>query len=577
MAIRTNIVSQEKLREAQLNTLKIMAETIGASFGPMGSNTLILHDGQQTRYSKDGFTLLKEMKFLGVIEEATRQDMEDMLRSVVKEVGDNTTSATILAYLIFKELVENKMIEGYSPYEKIRLFKKAAGKVIERIKGNASECTLDDIYNITYTSTNGNELLAGHMKTIYDKYGMDVFIDITTSNTEDFIIKELDGLTLEAGYMDPCFINFSGDNSCHIRNVRVYYFEDPIDTSEMGAFFDTIIGRNIIEPLNTGNKPEPTVILCPKISRDYSTTIQQIVEFMYRNDVNNRPPLLIVTNIYDKAILSDITLMCGCKTIKKYIDFKNQDADVAKGLAPDLVTITEFYGTAAEVVSDMSHTKFINPAKMRNEDGSVGHAYTALIEFLESEIKRQQESGSQGTQEVALLKRRLNSLKANSILLYVGGISPAERDSFKDLLEDAVLNCRSAAKYGYGHGANFEGLMAAIVEIKHQTGKDHPAITVLADPGSEYPFLQIIEKAYREVLFTLYTTAYSNEEATKWVEESIKVGMPVNIRTSRFDGTVITSIQSDIQVLDVIGRLLTIMYTCNQAMLQNPVVNVYEQ
>lgn len=571
--LRTNIVSEEKLRQAQLNTLEIIAESIAKSFGPMGSNTLILRDAQQTKYSKDGFTLLKEMKFLGTIEEATRQDMEDMLRNVVKEFGDNTTSVAILSYLIFKSIVEDdeRSAVVQPPYRKMQMFKKAAGLVMNRIEKAARSCTVDDIYNITYTATNGNEMLAQQMKVLYEHYGMDVFIDITTSNTEDFIVKELDGVTLEAGYMDPCFVNSKADNCSHVHNAAVYYFEDPIDTMEMGNFFDAIIGRNIIDPINKGEAPVPTVILCPKISRDYSSVIQQLVEWMYKNDTNNRPPLLVVTNIYDKSILSDIALLCGCKTIRKYIDPKNQEADIERGMAPDMATITAFCGSAEEVVSDLNHTKFVNPIKM--VDG--GSTYTGLIEFIESEIVRQRESGSQGTQEVALLKRRLNALKANSILLYVGGISPAERDSFKDLLEDAVLNCRSAAKYGWGYGANFEGLKAATDEINYQASFNNPD-ELESDSNIAYRYLLLIRKAYREVSEMLYSTVWSDEQSEIWVDKSLKEGMPLNLRTDKFDGKVITSIRSDIQALDVISRLLTIMFTCNQAMLQNPVVNTYE-
>lgn len=577
MALKTNIVSQEKVREAQLNALKIMADTIAASFGPMGSNTLILKDGQQNKYSKDGFTILKEMKFLGTIEEAMRQDVEDMLRNVVKEFGDNSTSVTILCYLIFKELVENESIQYQNPYDKIRYFKRAVEKITARIEEHKRPCTINDIYNIAYTATNGNRDLAKRMRVLYEKYGMDVFIDIELSNTEDFIVKELDGVTLDAGYMDPCFINNKAKNNCLINDAHVYYFEDPIDTEEMGGFFDTIIGRNIIQPINDKQAPIPTVILCPKISRDYSTVIKEVVEWMYQSGIDHRPPLLIVTNIYDKSILSDITMLCGCKSIKKYIDPKNQEADIARGLAPDNVTITEFYGHCVQVESDMGHTKFINPDKMINPDGTPGSAYTALVQFLENEIVRQKESGTQGTTEVALLKRRLHALKSNMILLYVGGISPAERDSFRDLLEDAILSCRSAAKYGCGYGANFEGLRASLEEYMHQSGCDVPkGMARLTDPGDDYYHVQIIMHAYEKVTTQLYTTVYPEEKAEGLMKKSIEQDRPFNLRTKEFDGLVLTSIRSDIQALDVIGRLLTIMYTCNQALLQNPVVNIYE-
>lgn len=569
MPIKTNIVSGKTLREIQLSTLKTISDTIAASFGPMGSNTLILKDGALTKYSKDGFTLLKEMKFLGVIEEAVRSDMEDILRNIIKEFGDNSTSASILAYLIFKELVNISDTNKDNPYKIISNFREAVKAINEVILSDAIQCTPKDMYDIAYTSTNGNEELAAYVKAIYEKYPMDVYVDVLSSTNKDFMIKELDGLNLSAGFMDTCFINDKAKNTTSIRNARIYYFEDPIDTPEMAAFFDTIVGCNIIEPINKHTAPVPTVILCPKFSKDYSSTIEQMVNFMYQSNPANRPPLLVVTNIYDVSVVSDIIHICGCPIIKKYIDPNMQKADVEKGLAPDLSTICDFFGEAEEVVSNTTSTKFINPKKMyeRDDNGDLVESkeFTALIEFIENEIERQKAEAGPNTNEIGLLTKRLRALKCNMVELYVGGISPAERDSAKDLLEDAILNCRSAAKYGFGSGANWEGLYASQYML---TNSDEN------DPLHKY--YEVIHNAYVKISIMLYNTVYDENTSKEMVEKSLVEDSPLNLRTGEFDGKVISSIRSDVAVLDSLARIMTIMFTCNQALLQNPVVNNYE-
>lgn len=569
MSVRTNIVDKKALRNVQLETLKKISDTISASFGPMGSNTLMIRDNAKNEYSKDGYTILQSMKFLGTIEEAVRTDLVDILRDVIKEFGDNSTSATILTYKLFEYIVENEDEIGDNPYTIIRKFKEAVKNINAEIMKRARECTVDDIYNIAYVSTNGNAELASVVKSIYEQYSMGVYVDVNTSTTKDFIIKELDGLTLKSGYMDACFINNTAKNIASIRDAHIYYFEDPIDTPEMGGFVDMIIGKNIIEPINNHQAPVPTVILAPNFSRDYSTTIKDIVTFMHNSPTENKVPLLMVTNIYDTSILSDITHLAGCPTIKKYIDPNVQKADIERGIAPDNTTITDFCGHAELVEASMDETKFVNPAKMyiTDEDGNRVEApeYKALIQFLESEITRQRAQAGPNTNEISLLKKRLNALKCNMVELYVGGIAPAERNSAKDLIEDAILNCRSAAEYGYGYGANYEGLVAS-KKMFESTSEDDPL----------YEYYRLIYYAYYDISVQLYETVYKHQAALDYVDESLKVGFPLNLRTDQFDGQVVSSIRSDAVALDAISRIMTIMVTCNQAFVQNPVVNNYE-
>ena len=74
----------------------------------------------------------------------------------------------------------------------------------------------------------------------------------------------------------------------------------------------------------------------------------------------------------------------------------------------------------------------------------------------------------------------------------------------------------------------------------------------------------------------LYMTAMSEEDADELIAETKGVGKVYNIREKTFNGNqVYTSIETDIVILEAISRIITIMYTANQALLIDPMQNAY--
>ena len=45
--------------------------------------------------------------------------------------------------------------------------------------------------------------------------------------------------------------------------------------------------------------------------------------------------------------------------------------------------------------------------------------------------------------------------------------------------------------------------------------------------------------------------------------------------TNEYDGKVLSSIKSDIVILETIKKILTLMFTCNQYLVQDPMHNIY--
>ena len=53
------------------------------------------------------------------------------------------------------------------------------------------------------------------------------------------------------------------------------------------------------------------------------------------------------------------------------------------------------------------------------------------------------------------------------------------------------------------------------------------------------------------------------------------ISEPINIRTNKCDGKVLTSIESDKVILSTIAKIVTLMYTSNQYLLPDPAFNTY--
>ena len=74
----------------------------------------------------------------------------------------------------------------------------------------------------------------------------------------------------------------------------------------------------------------------------------------------------------------------------------------------------------------------------------------------------------------------------------------------------------------------------------------------------------------------LYGTCLSSTEVEEYFDKSLEEGMPVNLRTKKFDGAVLSSIKSDDAILEGVSKIVTIMFTANQGLFPSVVGNVYK-
>lgn len=588
----SNIVPKNVLREVQLETIERIANALANSYGPSGSTTLIrkgddVKGSGVTAYTKDGHSILGAIKFNKPIEMSILDDLKDITRNTVKTVGDGTTSAVILSYEIFRAL--NEIISDHANFTEkavVAELQKVVKDITTIIENSKQKPTIDKIYQIALTSTDGNEEVASSIREIYEQFGLGVYIDVGISNTTNHMVKTYEGLTIDGGYFNPCFINRAKDAVSELQNPNIYIFEDPIDNNYTLNLCYKIVEQNLIAPLtkyNTlvqqGNQAEAdavianelkaTAIITPTFGRDIRSQMDSIIDMMSSSKIEQRAPLTIITGMTDVDRLADLAAMTGAKTIKKYVDPEVQKSDVEKGIAPTLDNVaTEFGGKAELLVADTKTTKVINPELMFDideEDKRVfSSEYNNLLASLEAQLA-QLDTVKESATEVNVLRRRIQSLKCNMVDYLIGGVSYTDRDALKDAVEDAVLNCRSAAKEGIGYAANFEGLRAAY-EVAEVTSNLSPIREAVSNA---------VYKAYANTVARIYVDymAVEDIEQDDLIKTLIERNKPIDVTGN--DREVLSSIKTDPTTLQAIVDIVGLMFKTNQFLCPIPDMNTY--
>lgn len=604
-----NVVPESILRIAQLRALKLFSDVIKCTYGPLGGNTAYSKEDGNTKavvsnYSKDGFTILKNIEVDQPIESLLREEIRDICTQVIKVVGDGTSSAVMLSYLIFKGMLDLHA-KGVSKRYIIKAFKEVVKEVSEKVESYKREATLQDIYNIALTSLNGNEEMAQIITNIYKDYGMHVFIDVQGSNGVDTVVKGYDGMIYDSGYLDPCFVNTEGSYTCTLKNAKVYVFESPVDTPTMIDTFRLIVYNEVERPIANLRKlvnehkwdklsnekkqelmPSPTIIFAPYFSRDANSYLDQIINTYTATPIGQRGNFCIVQmGNGDPNKLIDIMKMTGAKFIKKYINPEQFEADQKLNLAPTVINIKTFAGSAEQVIVDKISTKIINPQNMRDADGKLTDFFTNYIGELKDQVVKLEETRAQIV-EIGKLKRRINILLGNMVDLFIGGIGTSDKKSLTDAVEDAVLNCRSAAEEGVGNGASFDGYRAAIkvyTNYRAQISKEEKIESIEDLSTVVYEHVKILVArlvaiSYVQIITSLYEPYFEDRfMAWQFAKDLIKHDVPFNIITEDYEGTVLTSIKTEPAILDSISRIITVLFDTNQYLVPSPKYNIYTE
>ncbi len=151
--------------------VKQLNDAVKVTMGPRGRNVLIQKSYGAPTITKDGVTVAKEIELADPIMNMGAQLVKEVASKTADAAGDGTTTATVLAYSIFKEGLRN-ITAGANPIEVKRGMDKAAQAITEELKKSSKKVGgKSEIAQVATISANSDESIGNLIAEAMEKVG----------------------------------------------------------------------------------------------------------------------------------------------------------------------------------------------------------------------------------------------------------------------------------------------------------------------------------------------------------------------------------------------------------------------
>ena len=195
-----------KARESLRSGMDILANAVGSTLGPRGQCVIIGEfSNGQPHITKDGVTVARNINLSDNGAQAGVQLLREASLKMVGEVGDSTTSATVMAKA-FIDKAEEFIKAGNHPChlkEEVDDIVPKVMKLISKASKPASENKLEQVATV---SANNDKDLGKLVADTFKRVGQDGVIVVQESPTTETFVETINGMQFDRGYESPAFI-----------------------------------------------------------------------------------------------------------------------------------------------------------------------------------------------------------------------------------------------------------------------------------------------------------------------------------------------------------------------------------
>lgn len=540
-----NVVPEDKFKTSIREVFCKVSDALRHTFGPYGSTTIIEQYGEIC-FTKDGWMVLKNIKFDNPVSNNILMLLLRISAQVVIKVGDGSTSSIIAANSILDQIDGDgqALLRTMRPKEFIDLFRECTDIVVERIRKNATKVddNFDAIYKLAYISTNGDDNISNIIKDIYVQTH-NPSIEYSVSKTNETSYEIINGYKANITYLDNIFVTHD-DGTCKIRRPMVLMFDHKIDTDNALKLISLAASKAIQEQTRL-------VVIAPHYDKSLLEYIRKNIntEFRTRGTTTVVYTRASLVNNLSHEMYNDFAIMCGAQVISEQFIDQIEDS-----------TLDDYLGSVDEMIIG-DKTTFISGFSNRNED-----MYKKAIDDATNKYNKQyEENKSRGIIDIKLneVKQRLTKLRGKMGAIYVGGGSELEKVANNYLVEDAVKACESAYEHGYNCGGNLI-IPRVILDIQAENNLTNE-LTV-----SQLHMFGLIRDAFLSVYRTLLKNKYTNDDDDNLVDEIIEKVLDTDkdtaydLVTDTFTKDVINSCETDIEILKATASIISLLISSNQ-------------
>src|SRR5215472_1049128 len=446
-------------RDKMLRGVDILANAVKVTLGPKGRNVVLEKSFGAPRVTKDGVTVAKEIELDDKFENMGAQMVREVASKTSDQVGDGTTTATVLAQAIVKEGAK-AVAAGMNPMDLKRGIDRAVQVLIEELEKNSKKITSnDEVAQVATISANGDAEIGRFLADAMKKVGNDGVITVEEAKSLQTELEVVEGMQFDRGYISPYFVTNAEKMRGELEDPYILIHEKKLS------------GLQPLLPLLEAvvQSGKPLLIIAEDVEGEALATL---VVNKLRGGLKVAAVKAPGFGDRRKAMLEDIAILTGGQVISEDLGIKLEN-----------VTL-DMLGQSKKVRVEKENTTIIDGAGKK-----------ADIEGRCTQIRQQiEETTSDYDREK--LQERLAKLAGGVAVIRVGGATEIEVKEKKDRVDDAMHATRAAVEEGVvaGGGAALLYASKALAKLKPENNDQRVGIDILRRT-LQSPARQIAENA----------------------------------------------------------------------------------
>ena len=397
-----------------------LASAVSSTLGASGKCVVYEDALGKPVITKDGVTVAESVVLYDPVENMGATLIKEAARNTVKEAGDGTTTATVLAESLIKE------VNSCDKDVTIRSIKEGINSALNKVNSYLDEIKIDIegdmLTNVSSISCNNDVELGSIISEAYQKVGKEGVVLMEESETEETYVEVVDGVQIECGLTSP---HFTTDN----EKQRVI-MENPLVLIVASEIPNVRKIQNILEFVIKNNR---SLLIVAQVS-------QQVKSALLMNKVKGN----IKVNIVDlpgfgptkQDTIKDLAILTNATVVNEEL------GDDLDGISLDIL------GEAEKSVTDSKNTVItlqntVEGVKERIKEVKKLHK-KEKNPFLKKKIE----------QRIAMLSGSVGIIR-------VGANSKIELKEKRDRVEDAIYATKAALKEGIVPGGGIALLNAS--------------------------------------------------------------------------------------------------------------------
>ncbi|MEM3342467.1 MAG: chaperonin GroEL [Thermoplasmata archaeon] len=433
-----------------MNGVNKTANAIKVTLGPMGRYVVLDKSYGSPQVCDDGVTIAKEIELKDPFENMGCKLIKEVAQKTQENVGDGTTTATILAQAMVREGFKN-LAAGANPIEIKKGIELAAKAVVEHLKSKSENINTKEKIAAVATISANDEEMGKMIADAMEKVGNDGIITVEESKTLETELKFTEGLQFDKGYVSPYMITDQERKEANLEDPYILIYDKKISAV-----------KEIVRLLEqVANRKKPLLIIADDLEGEaLATIILNMIRGVIRVVAVKAPGF----GNEQKEILQDIAIMVGGKFISEEKGDKLED-----------VTLEDL-GKAKKVKVEKNKTIIIG-----------GEGDKKAIEERKNIIKSQIKN-TESKYDRKDLEKRLARLSGGVAVINIGAATETEMKQKKDKVDDALQATKAAVEEGVVIGGGVALLRAA------------KALDKLNVSGEQKVGVNIVKKALEEPL-----------------------------------------------------------------------------